>query len=113
MALQVLKVVDHDDSIACSDAKHGEEPDQRTKGNDAACEPRRQDTADQSRRKSEETERGQTPAIERLSQKYQYGDERQHGEKSQPLAGGAQLRIFALQDRIIAKWELHLLQARL
>src|SRR5262245_53808721 len=113
MALQVLEVVDHDDSIACGDAEHGEETDQRAKGNDAACEPRCQDAAHQRRRQSQKAERGQTPALERLSQKQEYADERQRGEKLQPLAGSAQLRILALQDRIVAKWELHLLQARL
>src|SRR5215470_5675072 len=105
MALQVLEVVNHDDSIASGDAKHGEETDQRTKGNDAAREPRRQDTADQSRRKRQETQRGQTPAVERLSQKYENGDECQRGEQLQPSARGAQLRILALQDCVIAEWK--------
>src|SRR5882672_456479 len=113
MALQVLEVVDHDDSIARGDAKHSEETNQRTKGNDAAREPRRQDTADQSRRQSQEAERGETPALERLPQQYEYAGERQYREKLQPLAGAAQLRILSLQDRIIAQWKRHLLQARL
>src|SRR5258706_11672569 len=113
MAFQVLEVVDHNDAVASGDAEHRQETDQRAKGNHAAREPRRQNTAHQRRRKGQETERCQTPAGKRLLQKYENGGERQHGEQFEPPAGGAQFLILALQHRVIAKWKRQLLQTRL
>src|SRR4030081_2060464 len=109
----MLEVVDHDDPVAGGDAKHRQETDQRAKGKHATREPRRQDAAHQRRRKGQETERCQTPAVKRLLQKYEYDGERQHTEQFEPPAGGAQFLILALQHRVIAKWKRHLLQARL
>src|SRR5882672_1170476 len=113
MAFKMLEVVDHDDAVASGDAKHGQETDQRAKGKHAAGKPRGQDATDQRRRKGQETERSQTPAVKRLLQKYEYGGERQHGEQFKPPAGGAQFLILALQHRVIAKWKRQLLQTRL
>src|SRR6195256_5958474 len=113
MAFQMLEVVDQDDPVPGGDPKHRQEPDQGAKGNHAACEPRRQDAAHQRRRKGEETERCQTPAVKRLLQKYEDDGERQHGEQFEPPAGGAQFLILALQHCVIAKWKRQLLQTRL